>query len=203
MFNKAYNDKLQDSAIYGGVHENFKLTSITHKVAENNSEYIDFIMRSPKGFLSVKEFIPKKQSWMDNERFEKSKRDQLAKMYENYIIPFIGYKDGVLVSKEELGERYAAISEGLGENTSFKGIANWFNEKIMPLAENVDLRIKAVYDKKGYIQLPNYISASKSVEPMNVLEPGVFAQDGDQFVRPAIKVDSENEKQELESSNPF
>lgn len=193
MFGAAYKNHLQNKNLEGGIHEGQIMSEVSLEKTTNGVEYMRFTYEGETGKFNAKEFKKtSKQSWQTDITFEASKVSQLAKIFTNQIVPFIGYKDGIKLDEEQAVEAYNAMAETLSDNASFAEIVRWFKDNILPISRVTPLRIKIVYDKNGYEQLPNnQTDKSDSVEPMSVITPHVIALENDVFNKPVQQVDVE------------
>lgn len=156
-----------------GIHENAFLTNVKYEVTDKGSKFIEFKFEKDGQVLTHTEWEPSKKTFsgeLTEEEFL-DKCDNQFRRIEQILLCF--YKP------EELEV----------ENiNSFKEFASWAVELLDKDFSNVPLKVKVVYNDKGYTTLPKYAAYTFIESMSSVAENGskIKTLRWDQFERPVI-----------------
>ena len=131
-----------------GIHEDVSLTGAKYGVGANGSKFIEIEFSKNGQTLTHTEYEPTRFADEDDASLQ-SKADSQVKRLMQILLVF--YK------REMLG--YNA--------TSFEDFARWIVSMLSAVSKDDKVRIKAVYNAKGYTGLPRYFKFT-FIESMNV-----------------------------------
>lgn len=155
--------------IPAGIAENVVLKSARYAVSPNGKEFIELVFDKNGAILTQTEYKPTKFEGMTDEQLQTKEDNQFSRMMQ---ILLCFYKD------EEL----------IFNGTTFQEFANEVVDYLNKADKSKLLRVKIVYNDKGYTTLPNYAKYT-FIEPMVLPEntvSAITALNIDQFVRPVI-----------------
>jgi hypothetical protein len=164
------------SYIESGIHENITLTNVIKNVSTNGSNFLEFTFTNESGAnMKHTEFEPSSSAQNYEERVLK----QMSRILQ--IL-------GVFFTKEDL------VSGDLNSVTDFY---QWVLNKYAVADKTKKMRIKVVYNDKGYTTLPNY-STYTFVESMTITKENskIRILSLDKMVRPVAD-------KEPAANNPF
>lgn len=154
-----------------GIHDNITLDSIRIDKSINGNYFIEMKFISEDGkYMTHTEWEPTKSPNMTD--------DDLQRKCDNQFKRF----DQILECYYPNAEDRAFLGE------SFKGLIDWISEKLNAANKNTKLRLKVVYNDRGYTTLPRYC-VYKFIEPMSIVEAGksVIVKLGiDNFEKPVV-----------------
>lgn len=167
-----------------GIHDNVYLIGVRYETSVQGNNFIEFKFEKEGRIMTHTEWEPSKttpQGELSQEEFE-SKLDNQYKRIEEILLCFY--------SAEELQF----------EDGDFKTFANWVAKLLTTdKVKQTPLRVKVVYNNKGYTTLPKYAKYT-FIEPMSIVSEGksVIAKLGiDNFEKPIV---ADNE---ASNTNPF
>ena len=164
-----------------GIHEDVVLENAKYEESPNGNKFIEFTFSKNGQILKHTEWEPTKGMYVTTDEDLQKKVDNQFSRILQILVCF--YKD------EEL--------EFEGE--SFKEFAQWVAEKLMSADKSKKLRVKVIYNKKGYTTLPGY-SKYTFIEPMELPEgkaSAITELSIDTFVKPIVA------DKEMTVNNPF
>lgn len=170
--------------IPAGIHENVNLKSARVDKSPNGNDFIEIVFEKDGATLTQTEWKPTKFDGMDDSALQKKEDTQFSRMMQ---ILLCFYKDEELVFNSSTFEEFS------------KEVVNYLN--------NADksklLRVKIVYNTKGYTTLPSYAKYT-FIEPMALPEghtSSIAELSIDNFVKPVV-ADTETTVDTLKS-NPI
>lgn len=159
-----------------GIHDNVVMTGIRKATTENGNKFIEFAFLKDNDKASHTEWETKRTSQDTDETFEKKQLNQISRILQ--IMGCFVTEDKLSFVASNFDEFTEMVIRILGE--SYK---------------NVPVRIKLVYNNKGYTTLPNY-AVYTFIENMNVTKSKIKKLAIDVFVKPTADTDNGN-------ANPF
>lgn len=167
--------------IQAGINEDVTLQSVKTEKSPNGNYFLEFTFEKDGATLTHTEWEPKMGNFVDTEEKLQQKVDnQYSRMLQ---ILSCYYPDNMLNFNGE----------------SFKEFAEWIVTLLNAADKSKKLRVKVVYNNKGYTTLPSYAKYT-FIEPMEMKdgETSKISQlNIDQFTRPVV-ADKENTE-----TNPF
>lgn len=164
-----------------GIIENVVLKSVKTEVSPNGKQFLEIVFEKDKATLTHTEWKPTLGGFVTTEKQLQTKMDnQYSRMLQ---ILNCYYKD------EELDFN--------GE--SFEQFAQWITDMLNKVDKSKKLRVKIVYNDKGYTTLPNYAKYT-FIEPMELPEgqsSSIAMLNIDQFTKPVVA------DKEVKNDNPF
>ena len=164
--------------IPAGIIENVTLQSVKAEKSQNGNYFLEITFEKDGATLPHTEWEPKMGNFVDSEEKLQQKVDnQYSRMLQ---ILSCYYPDEMLNFSDE----------------SFKEFAEWIVTLLNAADKTKKLRVKVVYNNKGYTTLPSYAKYT-FIEPMELPEgqTSKIAQlNIDQFVRPVV---ADEEKKEV------
>ena len=152
--------------IPAGIHENVALSNARLGVSPTGRNFIEIVFEKEGATLTHTEWEPKRNNMDTDETFQTKEDNQFSRILQ---ILTCFYNDESLVFNA----------------TTFK---EWANEVVRYL-ENADksklVRIKVVYNDRGYTTLPQY-AAYTFIEPMSVTDSKIVELGIDRFTRPVV-----------------
>lgn len=167
--------------IPAGIIENVVLKSIKAVESPNGNPFLEFIFEKDGATLTHTEWEPTLGGFVTTEEQLQNKMDRQYSRMLQILSCF--YKD------EELNFN--------GE--SFKEFSQWICEMLNKADKSKKLRVKIVYNDKGYTTLPNYAKYT-FIEPMELPEgqsSAITMLNIDQFTKPVVA------DKEVKNDNPF
>lgn len=154
--------------IPAGIHENVALKGARVATSPNGNLFLEITLEKDGATLPKTEWKPTKFGDMTDDAVQKKEDNQFSRMMQ---ILLCFYKDEELVFNSSTFEGWA------------EEVANYLNK-----ADKSKLvRVKVVYDNKGYTTLPSYAKYT-FIEPMTVSkEDSAIVELGiDNFTRPVV-----------------
>lgn len=170
-------------SIAAGIHENVMLTDITVKTAPfNNSLYIGFTFDVNGVKIDYNEFEITKKDGEDDATFAERQKKQVIKFLQ--ILKCFYTEDE------------------LSYDGDFKGMINWMQEMLNKAKDSQKLRLKLLYNKRGFLEVPRQ-AVFTFIEPMSITQEdskiAIMSFDKEWLVRPEIIADTEPKTE----ANPF
>lgn len=179
---RAANIKQSDiKLIPAGINENVVLKSVKAEKSPNGNPFLEFVFEKDGAISTHTEWEPTLGGFVTTEEQLQNKMDrQYSRMLQ---ILHCYYSDDVLNFN--------------GEN--FEQFAKWVDTMLNSADKSKKLRVKIVYNDKGYTTLPNYAKYT-FIEPMDLPEgqsSAITALNIDQFTKPVVA------DKETKNDNPF
>lgn len=155
--------------IPAGIHENVALKSARVDKSPNGNSFIEIVFEKDGATLTQTEWKPSKFGDMTDEQVQKKEDTQFSRMMQ---ILLCFYKD------EEL----------IFNGSTFEDFANHVVDYLNKADKSILLRIKIVYNDKGYTTLPAYAKYT-FIEPMELPEgktSAIAELKIDNFVKPVV-----------------
>lgn len=152
--------------IAAGINDNCKLVGAELKMSPiQNNAFVEITFNTADGLkFTHTEWTPTKFEGMTDADLEKKYDTQYARMLQ---ILECFYKEDELNFDGE----------------SFVEFANWLVDLLNKADKSISLRVKLVYNNKGYLTMPSY-AKFKFIERMDTAISAVKILDKDQIVRP-------------------
>lgn len=175
-------EDFQSKYMSAGINENCTLDSIEVKTSPTGNKFFQITFSNEDGqILTHTEWEPKLGGFIDSEeKLDANMNKQYKRMLQ---ILYCFYKD------EEINFN--------GEH--FTEFANYISSMLNNADKNIKLRIKAVYNKDGFLTLPNSVSRI-FIEPMTISKEDskiVIDPKYDNITRPIVA------NKEVTVENPF
>lgn len=154
-----------------GIHENVVMTGIRKATTENGNNFIEFKFVKDGDVATHTEWEVKKSSQDTDETFEKKQINQMSRILQIM---------GCFVAKEKLA--FSANSFDEFTDMVIRILGTSYN--------NVLVRVKFVYNNKGYTTLPNY-AVYTFIERMDVEKSKIKELSMDVFIKPKADVDQD------------
>jgi hypothetical protein len=166
--NQANNESLYLSA---GIHDDVKLSKVRFDKSPYGTYFIELTFQKDGSIFTHTEFEPKRFPNQTDEAYQARCNRQLGRILQ------------------VLECYYSKAALTLDVN-SFDELATWEQQKAQDVIDengvtNVPVRIKIVYNKKGFKQFPDYCKY-KFIEPMSVETSDIKKEDTDMFEKPVI-----------------
>ena len=169
MYNSSRAKEISTTkVIAAGINDNCKLIGAELKMSPiQNNAFIEITFNTSDGLkFTHTEWTPTKFEGMSDADLEKKYDTQYARMLQ---ILECFYKEDELNFDGE----------------SFVEFANWLVDLLNKADKTISLRVKLVYNNKGYLTMPSY-AKFKFIERMDTAVSAVKILDKDQIVRPVI-----------------
>lgn len=169
MYNSSRAKEISTTkVIAAGINDNCKLIGAELKMSPiQNNAFIEITFNTSDGLkFTHTEWTPTKFEGMSDADLEKKYDTQYARMLQ---ILECFYKEDELNFDGE----------------SFVEFANWLVDLLNKADKTIGLRVKLVYNNKGYLTMPSY-AKFKFIERMDTAVSAVKILDKDQIVRPVI-----------------
>lgn len=166
-----------------GIHDNVKLVSARVDKSINGNIFIEFKFEKDEQTMTHTEWESTKKPMESDKDFQNRATRQVKRILQ--IL-------GCFYPKEAL----------VFAGSSYNEFANWVVNLLNAANKDILLRVKVVYNNKGYTALPNYCRFT-FIEPMNLPEGQVSKiteLNIDQFTRPVVADKEVNEANPLENS---
>jgi hypothetical protein len=181
------NTEFNSSYMPVGINENVNLSAVNVLKSPQGRDYIEFIFTNKDGqTASFTEWKNEKNMWIKTDEDLQRRDDQQFGRILQVINCF-----------------YDETPEFEGSN--FVEMINWVKTQLDPSMTGQNMRLKVVYDKKGYTKVS---SLGVFVEPMNIEESQIKLWKNDLLERP-VQADTEKPVDPLaiqdapfENSNP-
>jgi len=161
----------------GGIQDNCTLISVKNDVSPiKGNHFIEFTFGKDDKIVQKTEWEPTKFNGMS----DKDVKDKQDRQFGRIL---------------QILSCFYADSELDFSCDSFEELTTWVYDKLnVKIADNKLLKVKVVYDDKGYATLPSYAKYT-FIEPMELAEGEVSKIEKlgiDRFVRPEITADKED-----------
>ena len=163
-----------------GINEDVVIVSAKTEISKNNSRFIEVIFEKDGKTFNHTEWEPTKSPTDVTGDALANKLNSQVTRYDHILKCF--YPEDS--DRQFVGEDYAEY-------------ANWVVSKLNSANKEIKLRIKLVYNDKGYIALPKYLRFS-FIEPMSVEKSTMAILSFDKLVKPVVA-----DKEEVSATNPF
>lgn len=158
-------NEFSGSYIPVGINENITLKEVNVNKTPNGRDFLEIIFENQNGqTATMTEWKNEKNMWIKTDE-DLQKRDD-----------------------QQFGRILQVIDAVNGSHTDFEGnsfveMINWVKSQLETIQQNTPLRLKVVYDKKGYTKVS---SLGIFVEPMSVEESQIKLWKNDLLERPVI-----------------
>lgn len=154
-----------------GIHDNVRLDSVRVDKSINDLNFIEFKFVAEDGrYMTHTEWEPRKSDMDNDESLQKKYDNQFSRMDQILQCFYPNDEDRVFNSE------------------SFKELINWVADMLNKADKSILLRIKVVYNDKGYTTLPKY-AMYRFIEPMSVVNENksvIVKLNIDRFEKPVI-----------------
>ena len=175
----ALDVKLADkNFIEAGIHENISLVGVRAEKSVNGNNFIEFkFANDSNASFTHTEYEPSRTQMDTDETMDSKANNQLSRILQ---LMKVFYTTEALASTK-------------AEFDSFEGMTKWVKESLDAADKTQKMRVKIVYNDKGFTTLPRYAKYT-FIEPMSVsiTDSKIKVLGIDTMVRPAIVADSEN-----------
>ena len=164
------NNEFNSSYMPVGINENVILKEVNIKKTDNGRDFLEIIFENEQGqTATMTEWKNEKNMWIKtDEDLQNRDNQQFGRILQ--VISAVNRTNDVIDA----------------EFNSFVEMINWVKTKIdgyINTSENPKLRLKVVYDKKGYTKVS---SLGTFVEPMSVTESQIKLWKNDLLERPIV-----------------
>ena len=166
-----------------GIQENVKLTKVRTDKSINGNYFIEFTFDKDGATFKHTEWEPRKYADQTDTAYQDRQNRQLGRILQ--ILSCYYTDDKLNINVDTFSELCAWVNDLLDAVTS--------NE-----VTNVPVRIKIVYNKRGYKQLPDSCKYT-FIEPMSVNPSTIEKKDFDVFERPIIEDKEETVKEDTKT----
>lgn len=156
--------------IPAGINENVVLKSVKAEVSPNGNPFLEITFEKDGAILTHTEWEPTKGNFVTT---DEALQDKFDKQYSRMLQILGCYYDDTLLNFN-------------GE--TFKEFSNWVAAMLGAADKNKKLRVKVVYNNKGYTTLPSYARYT-FIEPMQLPKDettAIAALNIDQFQKPVV-----------------
>lgn len=183
--NAALNVKTADvNFIEAGIHENLSLAGIRAEKSVNGNNFLEIKLVNEAGAtFTHTEYEPSAFPGDAPDKLQSKQDNQLSRILQLLKVYY---------SEEDL-------LKAAGELNSFEEMTQWVKRAAEAADKSKKLRVKVVYNEKGYTTLPKYAKYT-FIEPMDVsaTDSKIKQLAIDLFVRPIVA-----DKEATTVSNPF
>lgn len=166
------NNEFNSSYMPVGINENVTLKEVNVNKTSQGRDFLEIVFENAEGqTATMTEWKNEKNMWIKTDEDLQKRDDQQFGRILQILNCF--YENGSLEF----------------EGNSFVEMINWAKEKMSSTIGTGNLRLKVVYDKKGYTKVS---SLGIFVEPMNVTESQIKLWKNDLLERP-IQADKEDD----------
>ena len=159
------NQEFTSSYMPVGINENVTLKEVNVSKSPNGRDFLEIIFENEDGqTASMTEWKNEKNMWVKTDEDLQNRDNQQFGRILQVIDAFCG-------------------SHNDFEGSSFVDMINWVKTQLNPSNVGNKMRLKVVYDKKGYTKVS---SLGKFVEPMNVEESQIKLWKNDLLERPVV-----------------
>ena len=159
------NQEFTSSYMPVGINENITLKEVNVSKSPNGRDFLEIIFENEDGqTASMTEWKNEKNMWVKTDEDLQNRDNQQFGRILQVIDAFCG-------------------SHNDFEGSSFVDMINWVKTQLNPSNVGNKMRLKVVYDKKGYTKVS---SLGKFVEPMNVEESQIKLWKNDLLERPVV-----------------
>jgi hypothetical protein len=178
-------DNERDNSLFlsAGIQENVKLSKVRVDKSINNNSFIEFTFEKDGATFINTEWEPRKIANQTDTAFQDRQNRQLSRILQ--ILKCYYSEDKLNINVSTFSELCSWISDLL-------------NNVIDGTVENVPVRIKIVYNKRGYKQFPNS-SKYTFIEPMSVNPSTIEKKDFDIFERPIVEDKEEKVNEDIKT----
>jgi hypothetical protein len=160
------NQEFNSSYMPVGINENVTLKEVNVNKTENGRDFLEIVFENEQGqTATMTEWKNEKNMWIKTDEDLQKRDDQQFGRILQILNCF--YENGSLEF----------------EGNSFVEMINWTKEKMSPMIGAGNLRLKVVYDKKGYTKVS---SLGVFVEPMSVEQSQIKLWKNDLLERPIV-----------------
>lgn len=160
------NNEFNSSYMPVGINENVTLKEVNVNKTENGRDFLEIIFENEQGqTATMTEWKNEKNMWIKTDEDLQKRDDQQFGRILQILNCF--YENGSLEF----------------EGNSFVEMINWAKEKMSSTIGTGNLRLKVVYDKKGYTKVS---SLGIFVEPMSVEQSQIKLWKNDLLERPVV-----------------
>ena len=166
------NNEFNNSYMPVGINENVTLKEVNVNKTENGRDFLEIIFENENGqTATMTEWKNEKNMWIKTD-------EDLQKRDDQQFGRILQVIDAVRGNHDDF------------EGSSFAEMINWVRDELRPVDKSANtVRIKVVYDKKGYTKVS---SLGIFVEPMGVEESQIKLWKNDLLERP-IQPDKEDD----------
>lgn len=151
-----------------GINEDVVIVSAKTEISKNNSRFIEVIFEKDGKTFNHTEWEPTRSiNDATGEAFANKLNSQITR-YDHILKCFYPNE----ADRQFVGEDYTEY-------------ANWIVDKLNNANKEIKLRIKLVYNDKGYIALPKYLRFS-FIEPMTTEKSTMAVLSFDKLVKPVV-----------------
>ena len=152
-----------------GIHDGAQYNGARKGETNNGNKFIEFSFVKEGKLLTATEYEPKKWPGDSDEKFRASCQDQALRILR-ILTP--AYDEAVLSSFS---------------GTSFDALCDWAVSLTNAISKDLKVRLKAVYDNKGYVTLPKYTYYT-FIENMNIAKDKSMISEltRDKFTKPEL-----------------
>ena len=163
------NTEFSSSYMPVGINENITLKEVNVNKTDNGRDFLEIIFENAEGqTATMTEWKNEKNMWIKtNEDLQRRDDAQFGRILQVIDACNGGHKDF--------------------EGSSFVEMINWVKQQL--IADHTPLRLKVVYDKKGYTKVSNL---GVFVEPMSIEESQIKLWKNDLLERP-VQPDKEDD----------
>ena len=156
--------------IPAGIHENVTFKSVRIDKSPNGNNFIEFVFEKDGATLTHTEWEPTLGGPTDTQEKLEAKADNIVSRIMQIVSCFYKEEDAVF------------------EGDTFKSFIDWVAYKLSTVDKTKKLRVKVVYNRKGYTALPAYAKYT-FIEPQELPEgktSSITELGIDQFTRPVV-----------------
>lgn len=171
-------EKADKNFIEAGIHENIKLEGVRAEKSQNGNNFIEFKFSNDfGGTFTHTEFEPSARPTDTAEQIADKNNNQLSRILQLML---------VFISREEL-------LAGVAQLDSFESLSQWVKALLDRANKGQKMRIKVVYNDRGFTTLPKYARYT-FIESMEVPVENtkIKSLQIDIFKRPEVVADKEN-----------
>ena len=167
------NQEFNSSYMPVGINENVTLKEVNVSKTQNDRDFLEIIFENEQGqTATMTEWKNEKNMWIKTD-------EDLQKRDDQQFGRILQVMDAALGTHQEF------------EGSSFVEMINWVKNQLSIVTGNLNnpMRLKVVYDKKGYIKVS---SLGIFVEPMSIAESQIKLWKNDLLERP-VQPDKEDD----------
>lgn len=159
------NQEFNSSYMSVGINENVTLKEVNVKRTDNGRNFLEIVFENEQGqTATMTEWKNEKNMWIKTDEDLQNRDNQQF----GRILQVIDAVNG---------------SHGEFEGSSFIEMINWVKQSLEVIKQDTPLRLKVVYDKKGYTKVS---SLGIFVEPMSITESQIKLFKNDLLERPIV-----------------
>ena len=173
------NTEFNSSYMPVGINENITLKEVNVNKSPNGRDFLEIIFENEQGqTASMTEWKNEKNMWIKTDEDLQNRDNQQF----GRILQVIDAVNG---------------NHGEFEGSSFAEMINWVKQSLEVIQQDTPLRLKVVYDKKGFTKVS---TLGIFIEPMSITESQIKLWKNDLLERP---VQPDKEDDPLTSSEPI